>query len=47
VTTDSRHNLPLASNLLDRQFAVSAPNRAWVTDITYIATDEGWVTVRP
>ena len=42
VTTDSRHNLPLAPNRLDRQFAVSAPNRAWVTDITYIATDEGW-----
>jgi putative transposase len=37
VTTDSRHNLPIAPNLLDRQFAVSAPNRAWVTDITYVA----------
>lgn len=33
VTTDSRHNLPIVPNLLDRQFAVSAPNRAWVTDI--------------
>ena len=43
VTTDSRHNLPIAPNLLDRQFAVSAPNRAWVTDITYVATDEGWL----
>ncbi len=39
VTTDSRHNLPTAPNLLDRQFAVSAPNRVWVTDITYVATD--------
>ena len=43
VTTDSRHHLPIAPNLLDRQFAVSAPNRAWVTDITYVATDEGWL----
>ncbi len=43
VTTDSRHNLPIAPNLLDRQFAVPAPNRAWVTDITYVATDEGWL----
>lgn len=43
VTTDSRHHLPIAPNLLDRQFAVSAPNRVWVTDITYVATDEGWL----
>ena len=43
VTTDSRHNLPIAPNLLDRQFAASVPNRAWVTDITYVATDEGWL----
>lgn len=43
ATTDSRHNLPVAPNLLDRQFAVTAPNRAWVTDITYIPTDEGWL----
>jgi putative transposase len=43
ATTDSRHNLPVAPNLLDRQFAVAAPNTAWVTDITYIATDEGWL----
>ena len=43
VTTDSRHKLPIAPNLLDRQFAVSAPNRVWVTDITYVATDEGWL----
>ena len=43
VTTDSRHSLPIAPNLLDRQFAASAPNRAWVTDITYVATDEGWL----
>ena len=43
MTTDSNHGLPVASNLLDRQFTVAAPNQAWVTDITYIATDEGWL----
>ena len=43
VTTDSKHNLPVAPNLLDRQFTVAAPNKAWVTDITYISTDEGWL----
>ena len=43
ATTDSKHNLPVAPNLLERQFAVAAPNKAWVTDITYIATDEGWL----
>ena len=35
VTTDSKHNLPVAPNLLERNFAVAAPNRAWVSDITY------------
>jgi putative transposase len=43
VTTDSKHSLPIAPHLLDRQFAVTAPNKAWVTDITYISTDEGWL----
>ena len=43
ATTNSNHALPLAPNLLDRQFTVAAPNRAWVTDITYVATDEGWL----
>ena len=43
ATTNSKHALPLAPNLLDRQFTVAAPNRAWVTDITYISTDEGWL----
>jgi putative transposase len=43
ATTDSNHALPVAPNLLDRQFAVAAPNKTWVTDITYIATDEGWL----
>jgi putative transposase len=43
VTTDSKHNLPIAPNLLDRQFACTAPNQVWVADITYIPTDEGWL----
>lgn len=33
--TDSRHTLPVAENVLDRQFDVAEPNRAWVSDITY------------
>ncbi len=43
ATTDSKHALPMAPNLLDRQFDVATPGRAWVSDITYIATDEGWL----
>ena len=43
LTTDSDHDYPVAANILNRQFAVSEPNRAWVVDITYIATDEGWL----
>ncbi len=43
VTTDSAHALPVAPNLLDRQFTVATPNRAWVTDITYVPTQEGWL----
>jgi len=43
VTTDSNHDLPIAPNLLDRQFAVEAPDKVWAGDITYIATDEGWL----
>jgi putative transposase len=43
ATTNSRHRLPVAPNLLDRQFAVAAPNRVWVADLTYLATDEGWL----
>ena len=43
VTTDSKHNLPIAPNLLDRQFVREAPNQVWVADITYIPTDEGWL----
>jgi putative transposase len=43
VTTDSKHGLPIAENLLNRQFNVEIPNRYWVSDITYIWTDEGWL----
>jgi putative transposase len=43
TTTDSRHDLPIAPNLLNRNFTVAAPNRAWVGDFTYIATDGGWL----
>jgi putative transposase len=42
-TTDSNHDLPVADNLLDRQFDPAAPNEAWVADITYIPTREGWL----
>jgi putative transposase len=43
ATTDSNHNLPVVPNLLDQNFAVSGPNQAWVADITYVATEEGWI----
>ena len=44
ATTDSKHALPIAPNLLDRQFNhTSAANQVWLTDITYIPTDEGWL----
>jgi putative transposase len=43
ATTDSRHGLPIAPNLLDRNFTVATPNQVWVGDITYIPTDEGWL----
>ena len=43
VTTDSKHNLPIAANILDRQFNPVAPNIAWVGDITYIRTGSGWL----
>jgi transposase InsO family protein len=42
-TTDSDHGLPVAENLLGRQFDPGAPNEAWVADITYIPTREGWL----
>ena len=43
ATTDSRHALPVAQNLLDRQFTPAAPDRVWTGDITYIPTGEGWL----
>jgi putative transposase len=43
ATTDSGHKLPVAENLLKQEFKVQVPNRAWVSDITYVPTDEGWL----
>jgi putative transposase len=43
ATTDSKHNFPVAPNLLDRQFNVYRPDLVWTTDITYIPTAEGWL----
>jgi putative transposase len=43
ITTDSRHSLPIAPNLLNRNFTVAAPNRVWAGDMTYIQTEEGWL----
>jgi putative transposase len=45
ATTYSQHGLPVAENHLNQQFLVSKPNQAWVSDITYIPTDEGWLYV--
>lgn len=42
-TTDSNHTRPVADNVLDREFDVDGPNQAWVADITYIPTREGWL----
>lgn len=42
-TTDSNHNLPIAANLLNRDFSPARPNQAYVGDITYIPTQEGWL----
>lgn len=42
-TTQSRHNWPVAPNRLARSFVATGPNRKWVTDITYIRTNEGWL----
>jgi len=42
-TTDSRHTEPIALNLLARTFEAEAPDRVWVTDITYLPTREGWL----
>ena len=42
-TTDSNHSHPIAPNVLDRNFEVELPNTAWVTDVTYVWTHEGWL----
>ncbi len=42
-TTDSEHSDPIAPNLLERDFNVAAPNEVWVTDVTYVWTQEGWL----
>ena len=43
VTTESRHSFPVAANRLERKFNVSAPNKVWTADITYVWTLEGWL----
>ena len=43
ATTDSKHDLPVADNVLGRDFSVEEPNRVWASDITYVPTDEGWL----
>jgi len=42
-TTDSHHDLPIAPNRLDQNFAAKRPNQVWLADITYVATSEGWL----
>jgi putative transposase len=46
ATTNSKHTLPVAPNLLAREFTVSVPNQAWVSDITYIPTAKGWLSLK-
>lgn len=43
ATTDSKHSFPVAPNLLNRQFSPARPDQAWVADITYVPTAEGWL----
>lgn len=43
ATTNSKHDYPVAPNLLNQNFHVDEPNKVWVTDISYIKTDEGWL----
>jgi putative transposase len=45
ATTNSKHTLPIAENILGQQFKVTAPNKVWVSDITYVPTDEGWLYI--
>ncbi len=43
MPTDSKHNLPVAENILNMDFGAGTPNLCWAADITYINTDEGWL----
>ena len=43
VTTQSQHDLPVAGNVLNREFSQASPNQAWVADITYVWTVQGWL----
>ena len=43
ATTNSKHSLPVQDNVLSQEFIASKPNEKWVTDITYVATGEGWL----
>jgi len=43
VTTDSRHAYPVSPNVVNREFTATRPNQIWLSDITYIWTDEGWL----
>jgi transposase InsO family protein len=45
MTTNSKHNFPVAPNVLNREFQAEKPNQKWVADITYIPTEEGWLYV--
>ena len=47
VTTDSSHDGSIAPNLLARSFTAPAPDRVWVTDVTYVATMAGWLYLQP
>ncbi len=47
ATTNSNHNLPVAPNLLNQTFTPTAPNQVWVADLTYVATQEGWLWICP
>jgi transposase InsO family protein len=43
ATTYSKHHLPIAENLLEQKFEANEPNKVWLSDITYVPTDEGWL----
>ncbi len=45
ITTNSKHNYAVSPNLLKRDFTADKPNQKWVSDITYILTDESWLYV--